>query len=64
MDRVHKNGKLSTTDIVYCGMFAALIVVRASIKKMCPERTVNFEHSSRTAAGHLIPITYEYDLKP
>ena len=34
------------------------------VKKMCPERTLNFQRSSRTAAGHLIPITYEYDLKP
>ena len=32
------------------------------VKKMCPERTVNFERCSRTAAGHQIPVTYSYDL--
>lgn len=32
------------------------------VKKMCPERTANFQRSSRTAAGHQIPVTYSYDL--
>ena len=32
------------------------------VKKMCPGRTVSFERSSRTASGHRIPVTYEYEL--
>ena len=29
------------------------------VKKMCPERTANFERSSRTSAGHHTVVTYE-----
>ena len=36
MERAHKNRKLSTTDIVYCGLFTALIAVGAFIKIMIP----------------------------
>lgn len=36
MDRVRKKSRLSTTDIVYCGLFAALIAIGAFIKIMIP----------------------------